>query len=71
MNKTIEVLREIQTQAGLTHYHNALQVAIDAIKERDKFKQALEDIIKHQELIAGDAVRFTTVYNIAKKVLED
>ena len=42
----------------------------NVIAQRDKYKQALRDIKKHMELMAGDMVGQSAIYMIASKALE-
>ena len=41
------------------------------IAERDKYRLALEEIKRHVELSVGTVAKYSAVYHIANKALED
>lgn len=43
----------------------------DVAKERDKYKKALDNIVKHQELNAGTMINYSATYRIAKEAVKN
>ena len=50
---------------------NDLQIKCDRLeKENARYREALENIIKHEQIVGGNMARLSTVVVIANKALE-
>ena len=50
--------------------HRARKAEGEALTERNRLREALENIMRHQRLVAGEFGAKTTVYELARAALE-